>query len=402
MTIWILALVLLVGSAALGLRQGAIRVAFSFIGILFGTLLAVPLASIFRALLQHLGAKMPGMAWALAPILGFVLVLIAFKVAGFYVHRKVEWFYKYKASETRLSLWTRLNSRLGASVALLNATAYFVLICFYVYNLSYWTVQISSPNSESHFIQLVNQMGQDMQTTGVARAAKAVGKLPDDYYRFADLAGLLRQNPQVTNRLLEYPGLTSLFQRDDLQALGQDTGFTGNWQQQAPIDDLLNNGQIQGLLQNAPLVSQIATILDENYDDLIAYLKTGQSAKYDSEKILGTWDFNLGTSLVFFRQTHAKLKAADLLDIRAQWTAAYANTKLLFAGDNKIYIKQLPDFKANPVVANNLTGDWDAAGTDYKLTVTLNGESKDLMVKSTDGLRLTLKGLENPLTFDHE
>lgn len=402
MTIWILALVLLVGSAALGLRQGAIRVAFSFIGILFGTLLAVPLAGIFRALLQHLGAKMPGMAWALAPILGFVLVLIAFKVAGFYVHRKVEWFYKYKASETRLSLWTRLNSRLGASVALLNATAYFVLICFYVYNLSYWTVQISSPNSESHFIQLVNQMGQDMQTTGVARAAKAVGKLPDDYYRFADLAGLLRQNPQVTNRLLEYPGLTSLFQRDDLQALGQDTGFTGNWQQQAPIDDLLNNGQIQGLLQNAPLVSQIATILDENYDDLIAYLKTGQSAKYDSEKILGTWDFNLGTSLVFFRQTHAKLKAADLLDIRAQWTAAYANTKLLFAGDNKIYIKQLPDFKANPVVANNLTGDWDAAGTDYKLTVTLNGESKDLMVKSTDGLRLTLKGLENPLTFDHE
>jgi hypothetical protein len=245
-------------------------------------------------------------------------------------------------------------------------------------------------------------MGQDMQTTGVARAAKAVGKLPDDYYRFADLAGLLRQNPQVTNRLLEYPGLTSLFQRDDLQALGQDTGFTGNWQQQAPIDDLLNNGQVQGLLQNAPLVSQIATILDENYDDLIAYLKTGQSAKYDSEKILGTWDFNLGTSLVFFRQTHAKLKAADLLDIRAQWTAAYANTKLLFAGDNKIYIKQLPDFKANPVVANNLTGDWDAAGTDYKLTVTLNGESKDLMVKSTDGLRLTLKGLENPLTFDHE
>lgn len=402
MTIWILALVLLVGSAALGLRQGAIRVAFSFIGILFGTLLAVPLAGIFRALLQHLGAKMPGMAWALAPILGFVLVLIAFKVAGFYVHRKVEWFYKYKASETRLSLWTRLNSRLGASVALLNATAYFVLICFYVYNLSYWTVQISSPNSESHFIQLVNQMGQDMQTTGVARAAKAVGKLPDDYYRFADLAGLLRQNPQVTNRLLEYPGLTSLFQRDDLQALGQDTGFTGNWQQQAPIDDLLNNGQVQGLLQNAPLVSQIATILDENYDDLIAYLKTGQSAKYDSEKILGTWDFNLGTSLVFFRQTHAKLKAADLLDIRAQWTAAYANTKLLFAGDNKIYIKQLPDFKANPVVANNLTGDWDAAGTDYKLTVTLNGESKDLMVKSTDGLRLTLKGLENPLTFDHE
>jgi uncharacterized membrane protein required for colicin V production len=40
MTIWILALVLLVAGAGLGYRQGAIRATFSFAGIVFAGLLA--------------------------------------------------------------------------------------------------------------------------------------------------------------------------------------------------------------------------------------------------------------------------------------------------------------------------------------------------------------------------
>jgi hypothetical protein len=362
----------------------------------------VPLAGIFRPLLVHLGAKMPGMAWAIAPIVGFALVSILFKIAALTVHRKVEWYYKYKASETRLSLWTRLNTRLGGCLGLLNGAAYFVLICFYVYNLSYWTVQISSPSSESHTIQLVNQMGRDLQSTGVAKAAKAVGKLPPDYYRFADLAGLLRQSPQVTGRLIEYPGLTSLFQRDDLQALGQDAAFTGAWQQEAPVDDILKNDQVQNILKNNALVDQMKGLLDADYDDLVTYLTTGLSPKYGAEKILGTWDFNLGTSIVLFRETHAKLRPNELADIRAQWTLAYARTKLLFADDNKVYLKQVPDFKVNPVTASNSTGDWSGTGSEYQLTVALNGEQKVLTGVSTDGLRLTLKGLDNTLVFDHE
>jgi hypothetical protein len=401
MTIWILAVVLLASLGALGYRQGAIRVAFSFVGILFGALLAAPLGSLFRPLIAHF-AKMPGEAWAIAPIVGFALVSVLFKIAGLTVHRKVEMYYKYKATETRLSLWTRLNGRLGGCLGLLNAAGYFVLICFYLYNLSYWTVQISSPGSESHTIQLVNQMGRDLQSTGVAKAAKAVGKLPPDYYRFADLAGLLRQSPQVTGRLVDYPGLTSLFQRDDLQALGHDSSFTGAWQQGASIDEILKNDQVQGLLTDHPLLDQINGLLDANYDDLMAYLTTGQSAKYGSEKILGTWDFNLGTSIVLFRETHTKLRPAELADIRSQWALAYAQTKLIFAGDNKAYLKQFPDFRANPVTASNSTGDWSNHAPDYQLTASINGEQKNLTVVSSDGLRLTVKGLDNTLVFDHE
>ena len=55
MTIWILALLLLAAGAGMGLRQGAIRVAISFVGIIISALLAWPLSGIIRPLLPHVG-----------------------------------------------------------------------------------------------------------------------------------------------------------------------------------------------------------------------------------------------------------------------------------------------------------------------------------------------------------
>ena len=60
-----------------------------------------------------MGIQNPTLIWALAPLVAFIIVLILFKVAGFFVHRKVYLFYKYKAGDLRMALWERLNSRLG-------------------------------------------------------------------------------------------------------------------------------------------------------------------------------------------------------------------------------------------------------------------------------------------------
>ncbi len=37
--------------------------------------------------------------------------------------------------------------------------------------------------------------------------------------------------------------------------------------------------------------------MQTNLDDLVVYLKTGKSPKYDGEAILGRWDFNVSTSV---------------------------------------------------------------------------------------------------------
>src|SRR5690242_6502623 len=207
MTIWILAILLMASTALAGWRQGAIRASFSFVGILFATLLAGLIGRLVHPLLPHLGADNPITAWALAPIVGFIVISVAFKVAARPVHNKVEHYYKYTAGDLRLALWSRMNTRLGICVGLLNGALYFILVSFVVFNLSYWTTQVAAAPQQSWTIRLVNNLGKDLQSSHLDRAVCAVGTMPPMYYQLADLSGLIMQNPQTGQRLADYPGL---------------------------------------------------------------------------------------------------------------------------------------------------------------------------------------------------
>jgi hypothetical protein len=320
MTIWILAILLLAAVSVTGWRMGAIRAAFSFVGILFGLLLAVPVGKIFNWLLPHVGVSDPIYVWLLAPIFGFILVSILFKVAAFKVHTKVDVYYRYKAGDLRLALFKRLNSRLGICVGLMNGALYFLLVCFLIFNLSYWTAQAATDaKPQGVLLRLVNQMGRDLQSTGMARPASALRTLPPRYYRLADLTGLLMQNPGTGARLADYPGLTSLWQRDDMQPLVQDGALTGSLQSDATLDDILNQPSVQDLLKNRDLTKIVLGAVETNLDDLTNYLQTGTSAKYGGEKLIGRWEFNVGVSIAWLGQAQPKIQASEMRAIRAIW-----------------------------------------------------------------------------------
>src|SRR4051812_37193114 len=137
MTIWLLALVLLASVAAMGFRQGAIRAGFSFFGILLGALLAIPLGRLLKPVLMAVGLKNPTLVWMLAPMIVFVVISIIFKVAALTVHQKVDVHYKYRAGDLKLTLWERLNHRLGLCLGLLNGVVYLILISWIIYAFSY-------------------------------------------------------------------------------------------------------------------------------------------------------------------------------------------------------------------------------------------------------------------------
>src|ERR1039458_379810 len=106
MTIWILALLLLAAGAGMGLRQGAIRVAVSFFGIILSALLAWPLSGLIRPLLPHIGFHNPVVIWLLPPFLVFIILLSAIKSFGLLLHHKADVYYKYKADDLQRMLWT--------------------------------------------------------------------------------------------------------------------------------------------------------------------------------------------------------------------------------------------------------------------------------------------------------
>jgi len=90
MIAWIVA-VLIVGVVALvGYYQGALRAAFSFIGLLLGAMLAMPLSGVTGWVLHLVGIRHPTKLAFLAPVLAWVVVLAIFKIVANTVHRKVD------------------------------------------------------------------------------------------------------------------------------------------------------------------------------------------------------------------------------------------------------------------------------------------------------------------------
>jgi hypothetical protein len=89
------------------------------------------------------------------------------------------------------------------------------------------------------------------------------------------------------DRLADYPMFISLTERDDFKQLGHNAEFQNAWKQHAPIQQLLNNDQFKSMWENRETVNLVRGIVQDNFDDLCAYLKTGKSAKYGSEEIVG-------------------------------------------------------------------------------------------------------------------
>src|SRR5437867_7776349 len=228
MTIWLLGLLLLASLAALGFRQGAIRVGISFVGILLGALLAPPLGRLLRPLLMAAGLNNPMLVWVLGPFIVFVLISVLCKVGALAAHQKVDVFYKYKAGDLRLALWERLNHRTGLCLGLLNGTAYLILISFIIYAFSYWTVQMTTSDSDPKPARILNRLGEDLQSSGFAKVARSIDGLPDAYYDAADVAGVIYNNPLAEARLARNPGLLSTAERPESRDHANDSDITAH------------------------------------------------------------------------------------------------------------------------------------------------------------------------------
>jgi hypothetical protein len=384
MTIWLLALVLLASLAGLGYRQGAIRVAFSFLGIVLGALLAAPLGGLVARLVALVGVKNPVLTWLLGPFIVFVVISIIFKVAAAAVHNKVDVYYKYHAGDLRLALWERLNRRLGLCLGLLNGTAYLVLIAFVIYILSYWTVQMATSDSDPRSLRILNLMGRDLQSSGFAKVARAVDRLPPTYYDTADIAGLLYQNSLLEARLSRYPAFLSLAERPEFQALGSDKDFLNLRQTQQPIMQLLQHPTVQAITENPDLLRTLRDTVVPDLSDLRAFLETGVSSKY-GEKILGRWKFDMNLAVNLFRRAKPNTTPNEMKRVKAWMLAAFSKTGMVAMTDHKAVLKNVPQLRL------------PAAGTSAGGAQTMQGEWKGL---DANKYQLTFSGADLPATVE--
>jgi uncharacterized membrane protein required for colicin V production len=397
MTIWILAVLLLAALAGMGYRQGAIRVAFSLIGIVLGVLLAVPLARLFKPLLSAVGVQNPALLWVLAPFVGFVLILAMFKIAGLAAHQKVDVYFKYKGGDLRLALWERLNRRLGLCLGLMNGAAYLILISFVIYAFSYWTVQMATDDADPRAVRTLNRLGQDLDRTGMAKVARAIDRLPETYYEAADVVGLIYHNPLLEARLSRYPAFLSLAERQEFRELAEDPEFHDKRLRREPLAELLNHHRAQAIVNNPETLRMIWDTAAPNLKDLRTFLETGESTRFDQIPILGRWNFDVTAALMMVRKARPNVGSVEMQRLRLWMTTAFEKTSFVAAPDNQAFLKNVPRMgaaAAGGMDMHTLQGKWSGDRDKYQLTFDVNGGTEAVeAVVDRDRLTITREGV---------
>jgi len=406
MTIWIIALLLVLSLAGLGYRQGAIRVAFSLVGIFFGVLLAVPLGKPAAILLKAFGMTNPVLLWLLPPLLSFCIISAIFKSIALAVHHKVEVHFKYKAGDLRMSLWERLNHRVGLCLGVVNGVAYMCVLSFVIYIVGYWTVQLESAEGVSWSARLFSRAAKDLQNSGFVKTARAFDKMPASYYEAADVAGLIYQNSLLEARLSRYPAFLMLGEKPEFQALADDQTFSEMRARKDSASQLLSYEPVQGIVKNPDVLRELWGIAEPDLKDLKVFLETAHSPKYSEEPILGRWNFDAGGAVAALRKSNPNMTPLEMRRARVRLEALYSQTKVIVGTEGRMVIKEWPDFsnlpaqgQPQPLVGG--TGEWEGGGGFYKIKMNLGSGETD-GTASVEGERLTISMGKVAIAFQRE
>lgn len=296
-----------------------------------------------------------------------------------------------------MALWERLNGRLGACLGIANGVAYLILLSVGLFSFGYTTTQLSSSAGDPMWMRLLTRMGKDMQRTGFSKVARALDHRKQ-WYEASDLAGMVFANPLVEARLSRYPGILGLAERAEFKDLGADKDFAEMRQRRANTLELWNNPKIQVIRENPDLVRTIWSTLSSDFEDLKEYLRTGLSAKYDSELILGRWAYDVNYAMILYRRSKPSLPSSEMQKIKKWMLATFAATELVATVDRQVLVKNLPQVRlptpaalAAPAAATqNLQGEWKKA--DNKYLVSFAGAGEVPATIEGDRLRMAYEG----------
>jgi hypothetical protein len=347
MSIWILAIALLAIFGALGFVQGSIRMMISFLGVIFGVFLAVPLGGIVRPLLGTMGIKNPVWLTIIPPVIMFLFIYLVVSGFSFFVHHKIYLTYKYKRDDVDRIRWERMNRSVGASIGVFTGAVFFFLLCGVIYAGGYMTSKLSAEDNNPGYIKFMNSVRDDMTQTGFDKAAAKFDPAPKVFYQAADVLGLLYHNPLLQARLSSYPYYLSLTQRPEFQEIATDKEYNDLIFGKAPVTQIIAHPRTQAMLGNKEVIDYLK---GTDTKDLIQYLHTGKSPKYDPIEILGVWNLDKSAIVTQMRKANPDIKARDLRVLKEKFEAIPQIT-LIATPDQKIIYNSTAPAEAAPAAA---------------------------------------------------
>ncbi len=382
MTIWILAVLLFAGVGALGRQIGGIRMGISLLGVVVALLASGPLAPVVRSALGAVGIKNPILMWALAAPLAFLGIMMAFNSVAVAVYLKVSGYFKFRAPDDVRMRWERIDAGLGLSAGLLAAVFYLMAASSYLFHVGYFTTQVESPTDNPIWLKLVNKVSADLSGSGFDRVAVGVGQASPAFFQTADVVGLLYHNPELQDRLHEYPLFMSLAENADLQAILTNATFAPLLPAKTNVSLILKDPATPQLIAHGEIQRMMKEV---DLADLANFLQTGTSEKYAKEPLVGKWQVDLRETMNAFRRANPKVSVVDANRLVVLMRIAISDYTLTATPDDKIYVKgkrdplsfvamATPRFAFPPLdpaapIKNVLTGSWKKEGDNYQFTL---------------------------------
>lgn len=335
MSLWILAIGLLVVFAGIGFAKGAIRMAVSFAGLLVGLAVAVPLGRALKPLMGTIGVVNPAWVAVVPPLIAFALVYLIVMGFSFFIHHKIYLRYKYKHDDVDRIRWEAMNRHVGAGIGLLTGAVLFLAASGLIYAAGYLTVQISAEDNNPGWIKFINSARKDMADSGFDKAAAKFQPAPKIFFEAADVLGMLYHNPLLQGRLAQYPYFLSLGEKSEFQEIANDKEYNDLIFGKAPVTQIIDHQRTQWMLGNAELIDYLKAT---DIKDLKEYLHSGKSPKYEAQEIIGVWSLDKDAVVTHLRKANPDIKAKELRMLKAAF-AALPNVSLLALPDKKVIVK---------------------------------------------------------------
>lgn len=315
--------------------KGAIRSLVSLVGLGVALLISMPLAPYLKPLVPKVGLEHPIWAIVVPPAVVFLLVVLIFTGAGFFVHYKISLHYKYATDDYTRLRWQRLNQRLGLAVGFVAAAVYCVLLGVIVYSFGYPAVQVTGPDSPAPQ-RMLAKLRQEVREFGLDKTLASMDPMSDTYYLASDIFGLLYHNSLLQPRLYNYPAFLALGEQQEFKDIATDTELQNLLQTGGPAVDILKNPKIVAVINNEGIIDQLKQV---DLRDLYGYLRTGKSDKYAEEKILGRWQIDPSATLVAAKRKNPDMPVAMMRQLKLKITVFLPMVSMMATPDNQVSVR---------------------------------------------------------------
>lgn len=336
MLLWLIIVAIFIVLGLTSYYKGAIRTLVSLVGVILASFLALPLGPLLKPLVPKVGLTHPLWAVVVPPFVVFLLIALAFVGLSFLVHHRVMLHFKYATDDYTRLRFERLNQRLGLALGLVGGAIYSLLVSLVIYIVGYPLVQVTSEDSPA-LQRFLSKVRQEIAESGLDRTLAALDPMPENYYLACDIVGLVYQNfAPLQQRLANYPAFLAWGERPEFKDIATDTSLLNLLQTRGPVLELLNHPKIVGLLGNPELMAEVESL---SLKDLYQYLKTGKSAKYDEEKILGWWQLDPRASFTLARRRNPNMPPKQMAELKQLLQVWIPQLLLMAAPDRSLLVR---------------------------------------------------------------